>query len=228
MAINLAEQFSTRKSLGFYTSAQASRITRIPAWTLYSWRRNGIVKPKAKWTDEFDKEHIGYTFENLVFIRLLRILRDKGITLFLAVKALDQAKKRFGPPSKRWAQVRIFTDNKDVYVCESGDEWDTTVATKHNQRLADVLFGEEFARLKQRADALLIPEEYMNSVEIDPSIQNGLPIVFDTNILTSVIHNWVQDQYTYKAIKEFYPFIPIENIIGAEAYEAFLDKVSSN
>jgi len=220
----------TRKPLGFYTSAQASRIALVPRWTLDSWRRNGIIIPTVKWTDEFEKEHVGHTFETVVFMRLLRLLRDKNVSLFKAVGALQRLKERFGSPSNRWSNARIFVDRQEAFVYEESDkdQWGTTVVTKYNQRVQDIILGEEFTLLKKRADALLIPERFMNFVEIDPAIQNGLPVVFGTKIMTSIIHDLSSQEYRPNDIHQLYPFIPVVIIDGAEEYEKFLDSPSSN
>ena len=228
MTYHLETKASSRKPIGFYTPHEASRIAQIPLWTINSWRRNGIVIPSVKWTDELKTEHIGHTFETVVFLRLIRLLREKRISLYSAVKAVKQLNERFGYPSKRWVEARIFVEGKDVFVYDKRDNWDTTVVTRGHQKVSEFIFGEEFELLKDRADALLIPSQFMKYVEIDTSIQNGLPIIFNTTILTSLIHSLIQQEYEYHDIHEMYPFISIEKITGAEEYEKFLDRVSLN
>ncbi|MDD5288469.1 MAG: hypothetical protein PHY28_05090 [Dehalococcoidales bacterium] len=220
----------SHKSMGFYSLAEASRISVVPHWTLDNWKRNGIIIPTVKWIDESQKEHFGYTFETVVFIRLLRLLREKNISLFNAVKAAQQLKRRFGIPSKKWANAKIFTEKNDVYVYEEKDRdtWGITVATRYNQKVSEVILGNEFIQLKDRADALLIPQQYMKFVEIDPTIQNGLPIVLGTKILTKNIHDLTSQDYKPLDINRMYPFIPEDKIIGAEEYETFLDRLNSN
>lgn len=217
-----------RTPLGFYTAAEASRIAQIPLWTVNSWKREGIIIPSAKWVDESNKEHMGHTFETVVFMHLLRTLREKGISLRHAVDAVKKVRDRFGSPGKRWVEAKIFVDAKDVLVYDRQDTYETTDATKGNQRVAEFIFGDEFSSLRDRADALLIPSQFLRYVEIDPAIQNGLPIVLETTILTRAIHSLRRQGYEYVDIQEMYPFIPNDRIIGAEEYERFLDKVSLN
>ncbi len=221
---------TTRKPLGFYTSAQASRIALVSSWTLSNWKRNGIIIPTVTWIDEFHKEHAGHSFETVVFMRLLRLLRDKDISLYMAVGALRRLKERFGTPSRRWADARLFVYRQDAFVYEEKDrdKRGTTAVTRYNQKVLDIIFGEHFAFLKERADALLIPERFMNFVEIDPAVQNGLPIVLGTKIMTSIIHDLSLQNYRPEDIHSMYPFIPKARIVGAEEYEAFLDKPSLN
>ena len=219
-----------RKNLGFYTSAQASRIALIPHWTLTNWRHNGIIIPTVTWVDEFHKEHVGHTFDTVIFMRLLRLLRDKGISLYNAVTAMQQLKQRFGYPSKSWSRAKLFVYGKHIYVYEDRDrdKWGVTEITRYNQRVAEFVFGDEFVLLKQRADALLIPERFINYVEIDPVIQNGLPIVLGTKILTSAIHELSIQGYRPNDIQQMYPFIPESRIEGVEDYEKFLDNPNLN
>jgi len=221
----------TRKNgtpLGFYTPTEASRIAQIPKWTVDSWRRGGIVIPSVEWIDERNKLHTGHTFETVVFLRLIRLLREKTITLFESVKVVKKLRDRLGTPSERWADAKIFVYKKDVIVYDASDSWESTVATRGHQKIAEFLFGEEFKRLKERADALLIPEQFMDYVEIDPAFQNGLPIILGTTVLTSLIHKLKQQGCEYIDIEEMYPFIPNSKITGADKYETFLDKVSKN
>jgi len=224
--IGLPSNSGNGENHGFYLPKEAHRIARVPQWTLNSWRRQGVIVPSVEWIDEDSKSHLGHTFETVVFLRLLKMIRDEGITLIKAVEAVKSLRDRFGPPGKAWTNARIFVEHKDVYVY-ARDVWGTTVSTRHEQKLADPIFGKEFALLKDRADALLIPSEFQMYVEIDPVIRNGLPIVLNTSVQTSIIHSLRQQDYKYEDIHDMYPIISCESIIGANAYENFLDKVSA-
>ncbi len=227
MTAESATQPRKIQPLGFYTPSEAARICRVPQWTMNSWRRQGVIVPSVRWVDEEHKPHIGYTFETAVFLRLVRMLREKRVTLLDAVTAMQRLRQRFGPPSTDWAGISIFVYGVgDVYVHREQDEWGTTSLTRQHQRVAELLFGEEFQRLKERADALLVPNEFLDNVEIDPSIQNGLPIILGTAVLTSVVHKLRIRGYEYGEIQNMYPFISDARIAGAEAYESFLDKAA--
>ena len=218
----------TNGSHGFYTPAEAARIAQVSLWTVHDWRRKGIVLPTIEWIDETNKTHLGHNFETVVFLRLIRLLRDKGISLLQSVKAIKALNTRLGSPSRRWANAKIFVSGKDVIVNDESNGYGSTDVTKGHQVIWEVFFGEEFRRLKERADALLIPEKYMNFVEIDTTIQNGLPIILNSTILTRTVHKLCQRGYGYRDIRDMYPFIPLTKIRGTEGYESFLDKVGKN
>jgi DNA-binding transcriptional MerR regulator len=224
MPSTVIEKPEKLEGLGFYTPAEASRIAQVPQWTVNFWRRSGIVIPSVKWVDERGNEHIGYTFETVVFLRLIRLLRDRGIPLVESATSVKILRDRFGAPSKEWAEAKIFVDIGDVMAYSDKDKWDTTDMTRAHQKVAEFMLGKEFRRLKERADALLIPEQFLRYVEIDPSIQNGLPIILGTSMRTSLIHKLRQLRYKYADIHDMYPFVLIDKIMGAERYETFLDR----
>lgn len=141
---------------GFHTPTEATRLARVRRSVLDAWRE-GIVRPTMRWVDEDGREHFGHGFEDVVCVRLLRMLRDQGISLEKAVNAVNELPKRFGPPGRRWEHARIFAQNRDAFVYRE-DEWRTTIATRKGQKVADELFGEQFGSLRERADALLVPK----------------------------------------------------------------------
>ena len=95
--------------VGFYTRAEAARIARIPRRTLDAWRLKRIVLESIEWENEEGKREVGYTFDALVYLRLIRMLRENNIVLRKAVHAVSELTKRFGPPSPAWQSVRIFS-----------------------------------------------------------------------------------------------------------------------
>ena len=207
---------------GFYTPTEAARIARVPRLRLAAWRRQGIVIPTVHVTDLEGKDEDGYDFDALVYLRLLRMLRDRGISLEKSVKAVQHLRYRFGPPGPAWGSARIFVGGGEVSA-DAEDSWEVTQATGGGQRVADSLFGEEFARLCERADALLVPDQFQAMVMIDPDVRSGLPVLRGTTLETAVIYRLSQRGLTPRQIREYYPHLTPAQIKGALAFERFLD-----
>ncbi|MGH2586794.1 MAG: DUF433 domain-containing protein, partial [Dehalococcoidia bacterium] len=195
---------------------------RVPLHRLYAWRREGIVFPTVYATDFEGRETAGYTFETLVYLRLLRMLRDQGIALPKAVETVQFLRERFGPPSADWEKARIFVQGKDVFV-DAKDEWEVTVSTRGGQKAATTLLGEEFADLRERADALLVPRQFRSAVEVDPEVRSGLPVVRGTTMQTAVLYALRQRGQSLRSIHAAYPHLGLPQIKGAIAFERFLD-----
>lgn len=209
-------------SQGFYTSKEAARIARIHPATVTLWDKKGIIVPTLIWTDENGKENRGYSFADLIYLRLLRMLRNESVPLRKAVIAVSHLVDVFGPPGPNWEDARIFSDGHDLWVDHKSD-WGVTAATRHGQRVADELFGPEFDLLRERADALLVPHTFSKVVEIDPSVKNGHPMIRRTSIKTGTIYSLRKQGLTYAQIRAYYPHLTRRQIVGAGKYEQSLD-----
>ena len=207
---------------GFYSRKEAARLARVPLATVSLWGTKGIVVPTSRWIDEDDREIQGYSFEGLVYLRLVRLLRTQEFPMRAVVDSVNHLRDVFGSPGPKWEQARIFSYGREIWVAHK-DTWGVTSASRRGQKAAQVLLGPEFASLKQRADALLVPGDFARYVEVDPSIRNGLPVVRKTTIQTATIHRLHRTGLTYKRIGEYYPHLSRNQIVRANRFEQFLD-----
>jgi len=205
-------------SKGFYTTTEAARLARVPIRRLYAWKREGIVMPTLEVRRLDGRESVGYTFEGLVYLRVVRMLRDYA-SLEKSVIAATHLHERCGPPGPKWADARIKREGGELLVL-IGDEWKGTVATRRGQKvMPEILFGETFEQLQRRADALLIPAEYQPFVEINPSIRSGHPVLCGTSLESIVLYKMRHRGKTYTEIAKEYPFVTARQIKGAVAFE---------
>ena len=116
---------------------------------------------------------------------------------------------------------RLETSNLSLWVDHS-DDWEVTAATRHGQKAFHELFGPEFALLRQRADALLIPSKFSKSLEMNPSVRNGHPIIRKTRIETNTIRALRKEGLSYSQIREYYPFLSPKQISQSDKFEQYL------
>ena len=207
---------------GFYAPSEAARLARVPLAEVHAWRREGIVVPTLRSTGGEWAEQAGYTFEAVVYLRLLRMLRERRVPLHRSVTAVKHLQERFGPPGAGWEAARIFVRGQEAFV-DSRDQWETTVASKGGQKVAEALFDEEFRLLRQRADALLVPAKFQKVVEVDPGVRSGLPTIRGTTLPTRILHRMRSAGATIARIRECYPWLSAEQVKGALAFEQYLD-----
>ena len=175
---------------GFYSTAQVSRLARVPVSTLYDWKAKGILVPSVAIERNGLVADYGYSYANLTVIRLMRAIRDRKLQLRSVSIALHHLFERFGPPSKGWADAQVFFVGRHVFAeSREPDEWGTTTADQYGQKVETRLFGDLFHELREMAEggSILVPKVYASAVEIDPNIMNGEPVVRNTRIATSVI-----------------------------------------
>ncbi len=217
--------FDTSIPKGFYRTKEAARIARIPVPTLRNWRQIGVILPSLEYTDDDGATEKGYDFEALLFARLLRVLRENRVSFRRSVATLRHCTARFGPPSPAWAEVKIFAfEGVEVFTYSDNDGWGSTAPTKGGQKAAEKLFGDAFYELKDNADALLIPSDFIECVQIDPEIRDGMPVVRGSRIRTSTLQHLVDANWTPRLVVDLaYPHLTEQQVECAVEYERFLD-----
>ena len=177
---------------GFYSTAQVSRLARVPTSTLYAWKAKNILVPSVVLQSHGLVADYGYSYANLTVIRLMRAIRDRKLNLRSVSIALHHLFERFGPPSKGWADAQVFIVGRHVFAEKrEPDEWGTTTAEQYGQMVETRLFGDLFDELREMEEeggSILIPKDYVSAVEIDPNIMNGEPVVRNTRITTRVLY----------------------------------------
>ena len=206
---------------GFYSIAQISRLASIPRTTLYEWQRRGIISPSMQIRETGET---GYTYADLTIIKILRALREDKLDLDTAAMALDHLFERLGPPSKGWADASVYIVGNKIYA-EQPDGWDVTVATRLGQTVETRLFGDLFERLRDREEPgeILVPEQYVEYVEINPKVMGGQPVVRGTRMPTAVLALLRAKGRTVEYIASLYPWLKKKAIEMAIQYERFLD-----
>jgi uncharacterized protein (DUF433 family)/DNA-binding transcriptional MerR regulator len=211
---------------GFYSPADAARLARITRARLDAWRRERVVIPSASLV--MDGQTLsGYTFADVVLLRVLGELRERGVTLARAAEAVARhLVERFGPPGPGWKDARIYLttiERRPAVVVENRDEWERTVATMGGQKMATLLFGEELDEMENRLDAILIPGHFRPYVSIDPSAKSGLPLVAGTAVTTAALYAMKTAGSRLDEIEAAYPSLSPRQIRAAVRFERMLD-----
>lgn len=211
---------------GFYSTAQVSRLARIPVRTLNDWREQGIIEPALVLTNEQGQvEDIGFSYAQLTILKIMRALRDDKLDLRLMSIALAHLFARLGPPSKGWGNAHVYIVGNRIYA-DMPDEWEITAATQMGQKLDDRYFGDLFIELRtlDEPGAILIPQDYRPYVQIDPAIMGGRPVVRDTRIPTSVLAMLRRKGKSIAQIAQLYQPMTSKVIRKALEYETFLSR----
>ncbi|MBI4294948.1 MAG: DUF433 domain-containing protein [Chloroflexi bacterium] len=205
---------------GFYSVRQVSRLAHVPIRTVYEWRVRKIIGPSVKVIDADGKTEEGYSYADLAVIKLLRALRDKQLNLRSIVIALRHLYERFGPPNTAgWANAHVYVIGKNV-LAQKPDDWDTTLATKHGQKVEMRVLGE----LIEEDGALLVPRSFSEYIEINLDVMEGQPVIRDTRVPTYILAMMEDDGTSIQQLAELYSPIPAKAIEGAIAFERSLDK----
>ena len=209
---------------GFYSTAQVSRLARIPVSTLYEWRRRGIIRPSLELVEGGLVADEGYSYSDLTLVRIIKALRDKHLDFDSAATALRHMYERLGPPDRGWANERVYIVGNCIYV-DGPDEWKVTDATQLGQRVMEMVFGDLFEELREMDEeaSIIVPPQFRKYVQVKPEVMGGEPVIRDTRIPTATIVALLVN-HDIAELKKLYRRIPPEKIDKAIEYESYLDR----
>ena len=212
---------------GFYTAARVSRLTGVPVSTLNLWRRRGILRPSLVMREGSRVTGEGFSYADVTLVRILRALRDKQLNFDDAGRAIRHLYDRLGPPSKGWANERVYVVGNHIYI-DKPDDWEVTDATGLGQKVMHEL-GDLFEELRQLDEgaSILVPVRYQKFVNIDPQIMGGEPVIRDTRLPTATVASMLNRYKSLDKLVKLYSPISREMIEKAIEYERDLDQRSA-
>lgn len=116
----------------------------------------------------------------------------------------------------------MYILRKEVYA-QKPDEWDTTVATRHGQKMMGVWGG-----LIEEEAALLVPKEFSDYVELNLEVMEGQPVVRDTRVLTALLASMYEEGTSLALLSKLYEPIPKIALWKGIEFEQWLDKATQS
>lgn len=209
---------------GLYSTAQVSRLARIPVSTLYEWRRRSIIRPSLELIEGGSVADEGYSYSDLTLVRIIKALRDKHLDFDSAATALRHMYERLGPPDSGWVNERVYVLGNRIYV-DRPDPYAVTDATQLGQKVMETLFGNLFEELREmdKEASIIVPPQFRKYVQVKPEVMGGEPVIRDTRIPTATIVALLAN-HDIAELKKLYRRIPPEKIDKAIEYEQYLDR----
>lgn len=172
-----------RRPRGWYSAERAGQLSGVPSRTLYDWAKEGVLPP-----DYAHARPKGWSYRDLVFVRLLAWLRQKGMERSTAAQRIWDIREIMADSQEQSADLR-----SDGAVVLLGDEsFDRWTGQQVFEVVAPFLgvFNllepiAELGRRKLWGPDLLAPSE---QTTISPWAMGGEPVVRNTRIPTSGIY----------------------------------------
>jgi len=151
-------------------------LTGVSARQVEHWATTGVVRPSFPAAGKGTRR--GYSFKDLVALRVAKRLKDEGISLQKIRKALAFLRKNFPGKKEPLAGLRLLTDGKDLFVLTD----DPNVALNALKRhfVFSLALGEIIEGLQGELKKLAIPKEEKVMVEgrgftvvLTPDLEDG-------------------------------------------------------
>jgi DNA-binding transcriptional MerR regulator len=151
-------------------------LTGVSARQVEHWATTAVVRPSFPAAGKGTRR--GYSFKDLVALRVAKRLKDEGINLQKIRKALTFMRKKFPEKKEPLAELRLLTDGKDLFVLTD----DPNVALNALKRhfIFSLALGEIIEGLQGELKKLAIPKEEKVMVEgrgftvvLTPDLEDG-------------------------------------------------------
>ena len=130
-------------------------LAGVSARQVEHWATSGIVRPSIAATGKGSRR--GYSFKDLVALRVAKRLKDEGISLQKIRKALAYLRKNFPDKKEPLSELRFLTDGEDLFVLT--DDPHVALNALKRQFVFSLALGEIIAGLQGELRKMAITKE---------------------------------------------------------------------
>jgi len=162
-----------------FPTAQVVELTGISRRKLHHWDCQGVVKPSASPASGRGSRRL-YTYRDMLALRVVKSLRDHGISLQKVRKCVQYLRKRLPAASQALSFWTLLTDGATVYLVEHEQTLVDTVKRQGQMAWAVVCLTALDRELRQKVRRLstrrveeVTVGDYAYQVEIEPDVESG-------------------------------------------------------
>jgi predicted RNase H-like HicB family nuclease len=155
----------------------AMALTGVSPRQTEHWATTDVVRPSIPAAGKGTRR--GYSFKDLVALRVAKRLKDEGISLQKIRKALVYLRKNFPDVKEPLAELRFLTDGATIFVVDR-DPQRILDTLKGGQFVFSLALGEIIEGLQGELKKLAIPKEEKVMVEdrtftvvLTPDLEDG-------------------------------------------------------
>jgi len=130
-------------------------LTGVSTRQVEHWATTGVVRPSIPAAGKGTRR--GYSFKDLVALRVAKRLKDEGISLQKIRKTLFYLRKNFPEKKEPLAELRFLTDGKDLFVLTADP--DVALDALKRQFIFSLALGEIIEGLQGELRKLATPKE---------------------------------------------------------------------
>jgi DNA-binding transcriptional MerR regulator len=108
-----------------YYAGEAARVTGIPYRTIDHWARTGLITPSISEARGTGRSRL-YSFSDLIALRVIRELRDKGTSIQSLRKVVKRL--RVAGINSPLVEARFLVIGKDVAIINNANEIESTLS----------------------------------------------------------------------------------------------------
>lgn len=204
-----------------FSLPQASKLTGVPEGRLVDWDNEKFFAPSLAYEDRRSPYSRLYSFEDLVGLRTLNILRDR-VSMQHLKKAAMRLKEHSGRP---WSELTLYTLNREVHFRNPRDgKIEGAVSGQYGatiplESVAKEL-REEANKLRER-DADLV-----GTIDRQKFVMGNAWVFGGTRIPVAAVISYLDAGYSDEDIIEEYPDLELKDIKAARRFKQELTRAA--
>lgn len=192
-----------------FSAEQAERLTGLSSSQLREWDAAGFFQPSYAAENRKSPYSRIYSFEDLVGLRVLSILRNTHRVSLQHLKAV--ARKLSDYASQPWSEMTLYVLNKEVHFRNPADG--LVQGAVSGQLAVPVPISSVVEDVRIRADKLRQrPSEAVGQVERHRFVVHNAAVVAGTRIPVSTIRSFADAGYSIEEIIREYPSLTHDDV----------------
>lgn len=200
---------------------QTSRLTGLSESRLVSWDQEDFFKPSLAYENRRSPYSRIYSFEDVVGLRTLCILRDR-VSMQHLKKAADRLKQHSGRP---WSELTLYTLNREVHFKRPDTgEIEGAVSGQYGATIPLESVAEE---MREKANGLRNRDpNKVGTIERHKFVMGNAPVFGGTRIAVAGVKSLLAAGFSAKRIIEEYPDLKRVDIEAAKTFNDGLTRAA--
>ncbi|WP_303795397.1 DUF433 domain-containing protein [Sandarakinorhabdus limnophila] len=204
-----------------FSIEQAARLAELTVARLTDWDRTSFFPPSLAYEDRASPQSRIYTFDDLVGLRALSMLR-KSVSMQHLRKAAIKLKRYSGRP---WSELTLDVLNREVHFKnpKSGD----VEGAVSGQLAIPIALGDVAASVAKGARELRKRESNaVGQIEKHKKILGGVPCVAGTRIPVATVQRMAEKGQTVAEICHAFPILQADDVKAALQFDGQLTQAA--
>lgn len=204
-----------------FSLEQVSRLTGLSESRLVSWDQENFFQPSLAYEIRRSPYSRIYSFEDVVGLRTLCILRDR-VSMQHLKKAADRLKQHSGRP---WSELTLYTLNREVHFKRPDTgKIEGAVSGQYGATIPLESVAEE---MREKANDLRNRDpKKVGTIERHKFVMGNAPVFGGTRIAVAGVKSLLGAGFSAKRIMEEYPDLERADIESAKTFREDLTRAA--
>lgn len=193
---------------------QVSRLTGLSDSQLAGWDREGFFQPSLAYSQRRSPYSRIYTFEDVVGLRTLSILRGR-VSMQHLKRAAERLKQHSGRP---WSELTLYTLNREVHF--KRPDTGQIEAAVSGQYGATIPLDSVAEEMREKANKLRERDsDKVGTIERHRFVMGNAPVFGGTRISVDGVKSLLAAGFSTDAILAEYPDLEAADVKAAKRYK---------